>query len=132
MLLPVIGQESRDKGLTRGALHLILKEVFGLAGPAPVRADPSGKRRPPCWSVPRPIGCGITAGSPMTHRRVDLRYVRDNFGHSSISTMRCSTLTARANSESAAASRRTRTLSHAYSSPRLCRSLAAFLSILAA
>ena len=31
LLLPVVGRDSRDNGLSRGALHLILKEVFGMA-----------------------------------------------------------------------------------------------------
>ncbi|UIF89344.1 tyrosine-type recombinase/integrase (plasmid) [Cupriavidus necator] len=86
LLLPVIGQENREKGLSRGALHLILKEVFGLAA-ARLRA------RGPEWEAQAAVLASAsahwlrhTAGSHMTDRQVDLRYVRDNFGHASIST----------------------------------------------
>ncbi|MBP0630395.1 MULTISPECIES: tyrosine-type recombinase/integrase [unclassified Cupriavidus] len=89
LLLPVIGRAGRehhDKGLSRGALHLILKEVFGLAA-ARLRA------RGPEWAAQADVLASAsahwlrhTAGSHMTDRQVDLRYVRDNFGHSSIST----------------------------------------------
>ncbi|MBB3014039.1 tyrosine-type recombinase/integrase [Cupriavidus alkaliphilus] len=86
LLLPVIGQENRDKGLSRGALHLILKEVFGLAA-ARLRA------RGAEWAAQADVLASAsahwlrhTAGSHMTDHQVDLRYVRDNFGHSSLST----------------------------------------------
>ncbi len=86
LLLPVIGSENRDKGLSRGALHLILKEVFGLAA-ARLRA------RGPEWAAQADVLASAsahwlrhTAGSHMTDRQVDLRYVRDNFGRASIST----------------------------------------------
>ncbi|KAI3603386.1 DUF3701 domain (plasmid) [Cupriavidus necator H850] len=89
LLLPVIGREGRehpDKGLSRGALHLILREVFGLAA-ARLRA------RGPDWEAQADVLASAsahwlrhTAGSHMTDRQVDLRYVRDNFGHASIST----------------------------------------------
>ncbi|MBP0639894.1 tyrosine-type recombinase/integrase [Cupriavidus sp. AcVe19-6a] len=89
LLLSVIGREGRehrDKSLSRGALHLILKEVFGLAA-ARLRA------RGPEWAAQADILASAsahwlrhTAGSHMTDRQVDLRYVRDNFGHASIST----------------------------------------------
>lgn len=86
LLLPVIGRENRDKGLSRGALHLILKEVFGLAA-ARLRA------RGAKWEAQAAVLASAsahwlrhTAGSHMTDQQVDLRYVRDNFGHASIST----------------------------------------------
>ncbi|WP_042881329.1 tyrosine-type recombinase/integrase [Cupriavidus necator] len=93
LLLPVIGRKDRqhdrqheEKGLSRGALHLILKEVFGLAA-ARLRA------RGPEWAAQAALLAGAsahwlrhTAGSHMTDQQVDLRYVRDNFGHASIST----------------------------------------------
>ncbi|WP_455281301.1 tyrosine-type recombinase/integrase [Cupriavidus necator] len=90
LVLPVIGRETgregREKALSRGALHLILKEVFAMAagrlrargseweGQAAVLASASAH-----W-------LRHTAGSHMTDQQVDLRYVRDNFGHSSLST----------------------------------------------
>ncbi|KJK22968.1 integrase [Burkholderiaceae bacterium 16] len=93
LLLPVIGRKDRqhdrqheEKGLSRGALHLILKEVFGLVA-ARLRA------RGPEWAAQAALLAGAsahwlrhTAGSHMTDQQVDLRYVRDNFGHASIST----------------------------------------------
>ncbi|SPS02930.1 hypothetical protein CBM2634_U50006 [Cupriavidus taiwanensis] len=50
-------------------------------------------RADPDWAAQADVLASIsahrlrdTAGSHMTDRQVDLRYVRDNFGHSSIST----------------------------------------------
>ncbi|MCY1490159.1 Tyrosine recombinase XerC [compost metagenome] len=87
LVLPVIGREQgRDKALSRGALHLILKEVFGLAA-ARLRA------RGPEWEAQAAVLASAsahwlrhTAGSHMTDQQVDLRFVRDNFGHVSIAT----------------------------------------------
>lgn len=83
LVLPVIG---RDKALSRGALHLILKEVFAMAA-ARMRA------RGPQWEAQAAVlesasahWLRHTAGSHMTDRQVDLRFVRDNFGHASIAT----------------------------------------------
>ncbi|MCY1506062.1 Tyrosine recombinase XerC [compost metagenome] len=79
-------RKGRDKALSRGALHLILKEVFGLAAER-LRA------RGPAWEAQAAVLASAsahwlrhTAGSHMTDRQVDLRFVRDNFGHSSLST----------------------------------------------
>jgi len=84
--LTVIGRNRRDKDLSRGALHLILKEVFGLAA-ARLRA------RGPEWAAQADVLASAsahwlrhTAGSHMTDRQVDLRFVRNNFGHASIAT----------------------------------------------
>lgn len=87
LVLPVIGREmGRDKALSRGALHLILKEVFGMAA-ARLRA------RGPEWEAQAAVLASAsahwlrhTAGSHMTDQQVDLRFVRDNFGHVSIAT----------------------------------------------
>ncbi|QQX89720.1 tyrosine-type recombinase/integrase (plasmid) [Cupriavidus necator] len=86
LVLPVIGSEGREKPLSRGALHLILKEVFGMAA-ARLRG------RGPEWEAQAAVLASAsahwlrhTAGSHMTDQQVDLRFVRDNFGHSSLST----------------------------------------------
>ncbi|KWR79302.1 integrase [Cupriavidus sp. IDO] len=87
LVLPVIGRDQgRDKALSRGALHLILKEVFGLAAER-LRA------RGPAWEAQADVLASAsahwlrhTAGSHMTDQQVDLRFVRDNFGHASIAT----------------------------------------------
>ncbi|MCY1210238.1 hypothetical protein D9M72_219200 [compost metagenome] len=61
LVLPVIGRAqragrgNRDPGLSRGALHLILKEVFGLAAARLRARGPEWRRRPRCWPVPRPL-----------------------------------------------------------------------------
>lgn len=89
LVLPLIGSEGRQSGekpLSRGALHLVLKEVFAMAA-ARLRA------RGPEWEAQADVLASAsahwlrhTAGSHMTDRQVDLRFVRDNFGHSSLST----------------------------------------------
>ncbi|WP_427309101.1 tyrosine-type recombinase/integrase [Cupriavidus sp. H39] len=86
LVLPVIGRAVSEKPLSRGALHLILKEVFGMAA-ARLRA------RGPEWAAQADVLASAsahwlrhTAGSHMTDRQVDLRFVRDNFGHASIAT----------------------------------------------
>ncbi|WP_265923350.1 tyrosine-type recombinase/integrase [Cupriavidus nantongensis] len=86
LVLPVIGKAGSEKPLSRGALHLILKEVFGLAA-ARLRA------RGPEWEAQAAVLASAsahwlrhTAGSHMTDQQVDLRFVRDNFGHTSLST----------------------------------------------
>ena len=87
LVLSVIGRETgREKALSRGALHLILKEVFGMAAER-LRA------RGPEWEAQADVLVSAsahwlphTAGSHMTDQLVDLRFVRDNFGHASIAT----------------------------------------------
>ncbi|GAB2446533.1 hypothetical protein GCM10027081_54690 [Cupriavidus yeoncheonensis] len=83
LVLPVIG---REKALSRGALHLVIKEVFGMAA-GRLRA------RGPEWEAQADVLASAsahwlrhTAGSHMSDRQVDLRHVRDNFGHASIAT----------------------------------------------
>jgi len=86
LVLPVIGRQNQERPLSRGALHLILKEVFGMAA-GRLRA------RGPEWETQAAVLASAsahwlrhTAGSHMTDQQVDLRYVRDNFGHASIAT----------------------------------------------
>ncbi|WP_354687529.1 tyrosine-type recombinase/integrase [Cupriavidus necator] len=89
LLLPVIGREgheNRDKGLSRGALHLILKEVFGLAATRLRARGPEWEAQAALLASASAHWLRHTAGSHMTDQQVDLRFVRDNFGHASIST----------------------------------------------
>ncbi|AEI81751.1 integrase/recombinase (plasmid) [Cupriavidus necator N-1] len=85
LLLPVIGRETGgDKALSRGALHLILKEVFGMAAER-LRA------RGPEWEAQAAVLASASAHwlrhtAGLTDQQVDLRFVRDNFGHASIAT----------------------------------------------
>ncbi len=86
LVLPVIGRANPEKAMSRGALHLVIKEVFSMAAER-LRA------RGPEWAAQAELLASAsahwlrhTAGSNMSDRQVDLRYVRDNFGHASIAT----------------------------------------------
>jgi site-specific recombinase XerD len=83
LLLPIGGI---PRTLTRGAVHLIVKQVFDNAighlqstGEAHERAAERLRQASAHW-------LRHTAGSHMMDGQVDLRYVRDNLGHASIST----------------------------------------------
>ena len=72
--------------MTRGAVHLIIKQVYGNAighlqstGEAHERAEARLRQASAHW-------LRHTTGSRMMDGQVDLRYVRDNLGHESIST----------------------------------------------
>jgi len=87
LVLPVIGREtSRDKALSRGTLHLILKEVFGLAAERLRARGPEWEAQAAVLASASAHWLRHTAGSHMTDQQVDLRFVRDNFGHASIAT----------------------------------------------
>jgi len=83
LLLPIGGTH---RTLTRGAVHLIIKQVFDNAidhlqstGEAHERATERLRQASAHW-------LRHTAGSHMMDGQVDLRYVRDNLGHESIAT----------------------------------------------
>jgi len=87
LVLPVIGRETgRDKALSRGALHLILKEVFGMAAKRLRARGPEWEAQAAVLASASAHWLRHTAGSHMTDQQVDLRFVRDNFGHASIAT----------------------------------------------
>jgi len=86
LLLPVVGRDSRDNGLSRGAQHLILKEVFGMAAERLRARGPDWEGQAAVLANASAHWLHHTAGSHMTDQQVDLRYVRDNFGHTSIAT----------------------------------------------
>uniref|UniRef100_UPI003F4F50FF tyrosine-type recombinase/integrase n=1 Tax=Caballeronia sp. LjRoot34 TaxID=3342325 RepID=UPI003F4F50FF len=72
--------------MTRGAVHLIIKQAFDNAiahlqstGAARERAAERLRQASAHWQR-------HTTGSRMMDGQVDLRYVRDNLGHESIST----------------------------------------------
>ncbi|MCY0854082.1 tyrosine-type recombinase/integrase [Cupriavidus sp. D39] len=83
IVLPVIGKE---KPLSRGALHLVLKEIFALAAERLRARGPDWESRAAVLASASAHWLRHTAGSHMTDQQVDLRFVRDNFGHASIST----------------------------------------------
>jgi len=83
LLLPIGGTH---RTLTRGAVHLITKQVFDNAiehlkstGEVHERATERLRQASAHW-------LRHTTGSRMMDGQVDLRYVRDNLGHESIST----------------------------------------------
>jgi integrase/recombinase XerD len=83
LLLPIGGTH---RTMTRGAVHLIIKQVFDNAighlqptGEAHERAAERLRQASAHW-------LRHTTGSRMMDGQVDLRYVRDNLGHESIST----------------------------------------------
>jgi hypothetical protein len=72
--------------LTRGALHAIVKAV--LAGAAarlrePLRPLQQALTR---WKKPPLTGLRYSAGSHMADQQVDLRLVRDNLEHASLTS----------------------------------------------
>jgi site-specific recombinase XerD len=83
IVLPIIGKE---KPLSRGALHLVLKEVFGMAAARLRSRGPEWESRAAVLASASAHWLRHTAGSHMTDQQVDLRFVRDNFGHASIAT----------------------------------------------
>lgn len=83
LVLPVIGPE---KALSRGALHLILKEVFRRTVERLQALGPDGAARAAQLQRASTHWLRHTAGTHMADQQVDLRYVRDTFGHDSIST----------------------------------------------
>src|ERR1700730_2960494 len=83
LLLPIGGTH---RTLTRGAVHRIIKQVFDnvighlqSTSDAPERAAERLRQASAHW-------LRHTAGSHMIDGQLDLRYVRDNLGHASIST----------------------------------------------
>jgi len=83
LLLPIGGTH---RTMTRGAVHLIIKQVFDNAvghlestGEARERETERLRQASAHW-------LRHTTGSRMMDCQVDLRYVRDNLGHESIST----------------------------------------------
>lgn len=83
LVLPVIGH---DKALSRGALHLILKEVFNRTAERLRARGPEGDARAAAVRRASAHWLRHTAGTHMADKQVDLRYVRDTFGHESLAT----------------------------------------------
>ncbi|WP_042591448.1 tyrosine-type recombinase/integrase [Ralstonia solanacearum] len=83
LLLPLIGQE---QPLSRGAVHLIVKEVFTLAAERLRARGPEWQAQADLLASASAHWIRHTAGSHMTDQQVDLRFVRDNLGHASLAT----------------------------------------------
>lgn len=83
LLLPIGG---KSKPLTRSAVHLIVKMVFEQAA---LRLEAKGDDFAARASLLRQASAHWlrhTAGSRMTDGEIDLRHVRDNLGHESLTT----------------------------------------------
>ncbi len=83
LLLPLIGQE---RPLSRGAIHLIVKAVFRQAAGRLRARGPQWHAQADMLAAASAHWVRHTAGSHMTDQQVDLRFVRDNLGHTSLAT----------------------------------------------
>lgn len=83
LLLPIGG---RQRALTRSAVHLIVKQVFDNAARRIADGSPEAAARARLLHAASAHWLRHTAGSNMLGSDMDLRHVRDNLGHESIST----------------------------------------------
>lgn len=83
LLLPIGGKQ---RSLTRSAVHLIVKEVFERAAQRIETRGPVFLSRAQLLRSGSAHWLRHTAGSKMADGDMDLRFVRDNLGHESIST----------------------------------------------
>jgi len=83
LLLPIGG---RQRPLTRSAVHLIVKEVFERAAKRIEERGAEFASRAQLLRAGSAHWLRHTAGSNMAGGEMDLRHVRDNLGHESIST----------------------------------------------
>ncbi len=83
LLLPVGNQQHR---LTRAAVHLIIKTVFAQAAEQLRGIEPEQAEQARWLEQASAHWLRHTAGSHMADGKLDLRYVRDNLGHATLST----------------------------------------------
>ncbi|MGG4603821.1 tyrosine-type recombinase/integrase [Paenalcaligenes sp. Me131] len=83
LLLP-IGHQQRP--LTRAGVHGIVKSVFKATAERIRAANPNNEWQAQQLEQASAHWLRHTAGSHMANKQVDLRYVRDNLGHESLST----------------------------------------------
>lgn len=83
LLLPIGG---KPKALSRGGIHDIIKSVFMMTAEHIKLKGPEHAHRAARVSQASAHWLRHTAGSHMANKEVDLRHVRDNLGHASIST----------------------------------------------
>ncbi|BCB27301.1 hypothetical protein SKTS_21870 [Sulfurimicrobium lacus] len=83
LLLPIGGKQ---RPLTRSAVHLIVKEVFERVARRIEERGPDFASRAQLLRSGSAHWLRHTAGSNMAGGNMDLRHVRDNLGHESIST----------------------------------------------
>lgn len=83
LLLPIGG---KLRPLTRAAVHAIVKEVFRRTAERLRQQGDSGQHRADRVEQASAHWLRHTAGSHMADQSMDLRHVRDNLGHESLST----------------------------------------------
>lgn len=83
LLLPI---GSRQRCMTRGNLHAIIKQVFESTAARLRQRGPDFKTVAARVEAASAHWLRHTAGSHMADNQVDLRHIRDNLGHESIST----------------------------------------------
>lgn len=83
LLFPIGGKQ---RPLTRSAVHLIVKEVFGRAAKRIEGRGQDYAARAELLRASSAHWLRHTAGSNMAGAAMDLRHIRDNFGHESIAT----------------------------------------------
>lgn len=83
LLFPIGGKK---RALTRSAVHLIVKEVFARTADRIRQKGSDCEHRALLVEAASAHWLRHTAGSHMTEQKMDLRHVRDNFGHESITT----------------------------------------------
>lgn len=83
LLLPIGGKQ---RPMTRSAVHLIVKEVFAQASERIRQQGPDFQHLVLLLEGASAHWLRHTAGSSMAGSDMDLRHVRDNLGHESIST----------------------------------------------
>ena len=83
LLLPIGGKR---RSLTRSAVHLIVKEIFDRAAKRVEERGPDFAAQAQRLRAGSTHWLRHTAGSSMAGGEMDLRHVRDNLGHESIST----------------------------------------------
>jgi site-specific recombinase XerD len=83
LLLPIGGKQ---RAMTRSAVHLILKQIFNITAKRLQERGPDFIAQVARLEAASAHWMRHTAGSNMTSGDMDIRHVRDNLGHESIST----------------------------------------------
>ena len=83
LLLPIGGKQ---RGMTRSAIHLILKQVFKNTAKRLIGRGQDSVAQFAKLEAASAHWMRHTAGSNMTSSNMDIRHVRDNLGHESLTT----------------------------------------------
>ncbi|NOT18743.1 MAG: tyrosine-type recombinase/integrase [Sideroxydans sp.] len=83
LFLPIGGKQ---RAMTRSALHLILKQIFNITAKRLQERGPDYIAQAARLEAASAHWMRHTAGSNMSSADMDIRHVRDNLGHESIST----------------------------------------------